>query len=115
MREIVSPPRAGVAAFVLAALALASVAPVATASSVAGASAPAASAVHATPQQPAHLQSDESASLRRGTVDAVAGQTQLMRNGKPASLDTLKAGEAIRFTVAPAGTAAPALKVIYAP
>jgi len=131
MKELVSLPRTRAASFILAALALVSVATVAPASGVSGASAPAASAVLAAAPHPAHVQGDESASLRRGTVEAVdgrgtrvqvqgiwldlvAGQTQLLRSGTRAPLETLKAGEAIRFTVS-AGTAAPALKVIYAP
>ena len=96
------------------------------------AAAPAASAVQAAVQQPAHLQADESASLRQGTVgavdaratrvqvqgiwiDLVAGKTQLMRNGRAAGLETLTPGEPIRFTVVQGTGAAPAMKVIYAP
>ena len=48
-------------------------------------------------------------------LDVVTGKTQLLRNGEPAALETLKAGETIRFTVVPGAGAAPALKVIYAP
>jgi len=88
--------------------------------------------VQAAAQQPAHLQADESASLRQGTVgavdaparrvqvqgiwiDLVAGKTQLMRNGRAAGLETLTPGEPIRFTVVPGNGGAPAMKVIYAP
>jgi len=93
---------------------------------------PAASAVQSSAQQPQQVQADESASLRQGVVaaiderrgrlqiqgiwlDLVAGKTTLLRNGRPAALDTLKAGEAIRFTVAPDSSAAPSLRLIYAP
>ena len=121
------------ASFALVALGLASVATTASAVRVGGAAAPAASAVQgATQQEPAHVQADESASLRQGTVgavdergtrvqvqgiwlDVVAGKTQLLRNGQAAGLETLKPGEAIRFTVVPGSGVAPALKVIYAP
>jgi hypothetical protein len=93
---------------------------------------PAASAVRDSVPEPANVQADESGSLRQGTIGAVderasrvqvqgvwldvlAGKTQLLRNGQPAGLETLKAGEAIRFTVFPGAGAAPAMKVIYAP
>jgi hypothetical protein len=132
MKELHSPPRLRGASLVGAALAVLSLAAPATASSVSGAGAPAASAVHARPAQPAPLQADESASLLRGVVEAVddrgsrvqvqgiwldlvAGQTRLLRQGRSARFETLKAGEAIRFTVAPASTGARAMKVIYAP
>jgi len=132
MRDPVLRRRVRVASFVVASLALVTVADVAFASGVSGASAPAASAVLAGAPRSAQVQGDESASLRRGSIDAVdgrgmrvqvqgiwldlvAGQTQLLRNGKRAPLDTLKAGEAIRFTVSASATAAPAMKVIYAP
>ena len=116
-----------------AAVALASAADLAGASRVAGAAAPAASSVLTAQQEPAHVQADESASLRQGMIgavdergarvqvqgiwlDLVAGKTQLLRSGRPAALETLKAGEAIRFTVLPGnGPAAPMLKVIYVP
>ncbi len=97
-----------------------------------GAGAPAASAVQSSPQQAAAAQTDESASLRQGTIvavdergtrlqvqgiwlDVVAGKTQLLRNGRPAGLETLKAGETIRFTLVSGSGLAPAMKVIYAP
>ena len=103
-----------------------------SASRVGGAPAPAASAVQGAAQEPAHAQADESASLRQGTVgavdprggrvqvqgiwiDIVAGKTQLLRSGRAASLDTLAAGEPIRFTVMSDRAGAPAMKVIYAP
>ncbi|MGZ8258988.1 MAG: hypothetical protein ACXWUL_00375 [Caldimonas sp.] len=92
---------------------------------------PAASAVQAAAQEPAQAQADESASLRQGTIaavderrgrlqvqglwlDVVPDKTKLIRHGRPATLDTLRAGEAIRFTVAP-GRTAPSLGVIYVP
>ncbi len=132
MRDFSSSRRVRSASLLIAGAALASLASVATAARVAGAPAPAASTVQAGAQQPAHVQTDESASLRQGTIgavdergsrvqmqgiwlDVVAGKTQLVRNGQPAGLETLKAGEAIRFTVAPGSGAAPAMKVIYAP
>ena len=99
---------------------------------VGNADAPTPSAVQATAQQPAHVQADESASLRQGTIaavdtrggrlqvqgiwlDLVADKTKLIRNGRSAGLDTLKAGESIRFTVAPGRGAAQSVGVIYAP
>ena len=124
--------RARAAALGLVAAGLLPVAMVASASRVGGAPAPTASAVQGATQQPAHVQADESASLRQGTVGAidarampvqvqgiwidwVAGSTQLLRNGHAAGFDTLKAGEPIRFTVVSKSGAAPAMKVIYAP
>ena len=114
-----------------AVLALAATTTVATATRVGGGSAPAASAVQAAVPQPPHIQTDESASLRQGTIGAVdargarlqvqgvwldlAATTQLLRSGTPAGLDTLRAGESIRFTVLPGSAAAPTLKVIYVP
>jgi hypothetical protein len=96
------------------------------------AAAPAASAVLKSPQQAAAAQADESASLRHGVVTAldpggtrlqvqgiwlevVAGKTQLLRDGKPASVGTLKVGDTIRFTLAPAAVDGQALRVIYVP
>jgi hypothetical protein len=96
------------------------------------AAAPPASAVLKSPQQAAAAQTDESASLRHGVVTAldpagtrlqvqgiwlevVAGKTQLLRDGKPASVGTLKVGDAIRFTLAPAAVDGQALRVIYVP
>jgi hypothetical protein len=132
MREKLPSRRVRAASIALAALAFAAAAD----ASRVGSGAPAASSAGVQPgaTQPAHVQADESASLRQGTIgaldsraglrvqvqgvwlDAIAGTTQVIRNGSPAALDTLKAGEAIRFTVAPASAgAAPALKVIYAP
>jgi hypothetical protein len=104
----------------------------ASASRIGNAGAPAASAVQAAAQPPAHVQADERASLRQGTIaavdehgarlqvqgvwlDVVADKTKLMRNGQPARLDTLKTGESIRFTVSPGRGTAPSLGVIYAP
>ena len=116
----------------LVVLGLASLATAASAVRVGGGAAPSASAVQAAAQQPADVQADEGASLRRGTIraidervtrvqvhgvwiDLVAGRTQLLRNGQPAGLETLKPGEAIRFTTDSAAGAAPAMKVIYVP
>jgi hypothetical protein len=96
------------------------------------AGAPAASAVLRTPQQAATAQADESASLRHGVITAldergarlqvqgiwlevVAGKTQVLRNGEPVKVDTLKVGDAIKFTVAPGTTETQAVRVIYAP
>jgi hypothetical protein len=100
------------------------------------AAAPSASAVMASPQQAAAAQADESASLRHGVVTAldprgarlqvqgvwlaiVADKTQLLRDGKPAALDILKVGDAIRFMLAPSADAGaadgPALRMIYVP
>ena len=126
-------PRSRIAAAVLSAI-LASLAVPAAATRVGGASgaAPAASDVRAAPQQPPQQQADESASLRQGTIAAIdaAGarvqvqdvwlaldpaRTQLVRGGRTAALDTLKAGEAIRFTVVANPGAAPTIKVIYVP
>ncbi len=132
MRDPMSPSRLRAACVLAAATALACVAQLAAASRVTGSAAPAASSVLGTQQQPAHVQSDDSASLRQGTIgalderagrvqvhgiwlDLVAGKTQLLRGDRPAALDTLKVGESIRFTVLPGTGAAPALKVIYAP
>ena len=109
------------------------IAPSSLASKVGGPSAPAASAVQTSVQQPASAQSDESASLRQGTVTAldesgarlqvqgvwlgvVAGKTLVLRQGKAARLDSIKPGDVVRFMVAP-GTdeGAPSLRVLYAP
>ncbi|HEY2558444.1 MAG TPA: hypothetical protein VGI48_01905 [Caldimonas sp.] len=115
----------------LAALGLAC-AGVASASRVDFAPPPAASAVQTSAQQPQHVQADESSSLRQGVVgavderrariqvqgiwlDTVAGQTKLLRGGRPAGLETLRAGETIRFTVAPESTGAPSVRLIYVP
>ncbi len=93
--------------------------------------APAASAVMKSPQQSAAAQADESASLRHGIVTAldprgvrlqvqgiwlevVADKTQLLRDGKPAALDTLKVGDPVRFMLAP-GAEGQALRTIYVP
>ena len=132
MREPTSSSRWRAAGLAGAALTLAAIADGAVASRVAGAAAPAASSVLGGAQQPAHVQADESASLRQGTIgaldprtgrvqvqgiwlDVVAGRTQLLRGDRAAPLDTLKVGESIRFTVLPGSGAAPTLKVIYAP
>lgn len=102
------------------------------ASRVNGQGAPAASSVRGASVQPASEQADESASLRKGLVtsldergtrvqvqgvwlDVVAGKTQLSRLGQPSRVDTLRVGEAIRFTVAPGVVERQALRVVYAP
>lgn len=95
--------------------------------------APDASSVRASPPEPAHLQTDESASLRQGTIAAIdaAGarvqmthgiwlavdpaKTQLVRNGQAAALQSLKVGEAIRFTIVTNPAAPATMKVIYVP
>lgn len=132
MNDLIPSRRVRFAVFGLAAVAIASVAPVASATRVGGGTAPAASTVQGSVQEPVHVQTDESASLRQGTVGAVdergarvkvqgvwiglvAGKTQLLRGGRPAGLETLKAGEPIRFTVESASGGAPAMRVIYAP
>jgi hypothetical protein len=96
------------------------------------AAAPSASAVLMAPQQAAAAQADESASLRHGVVTAldprggrlqvqgvwlevVADKTQLLRDGKPAALNTLKVGDAIRFMLAPGAADGPSLRMIYVP
>jgi uncharacterized lipoprotein YbaY len=96
------------------------------------AAAPSASAVLKSPQQAAAAQTDESASLRHGVVtaldprgarlqvqgiwlDVAADKTQLLRDGKPASVGTLRVGDTIRFTLAPAAADGQALRVIYVP
>ena len=132
MKPFFSSGRARAACRGLVAAGLLPLVTIASASRVGGAPAPTASAVQGASQQPAHVQADESASLRQGTVaaidpratrvqvqgiwiDLVAGSTQLLRNGKAAGFDTLKAGESIRFTLSTGSGAAPAMKVIYAP
>lgn len=132
MNDLFSLRRVRTASLALVTLGLSSVATTASAVRVSGAAPPAASAVQSATQEPAHVQADESASLRRGTVGAVderatrvqvqgiwielvAGKTQLLRNGQAAGLETLKPGEPIRFTVVPGSGAGPAMKVIYAP
>ena len=132
MDRLFFPRRVRAACLGLVAAGLLSMATVASASRVGGAAPPAASAVQGSVHQPPHLQADESASLRQGTVgavseratrvqvqgiwiDLVAGKTQLLRNGRAAGLETLKVGEPIRFAVVPGSGAAPAMKVIYAP
>jgi len=104
----------------------------ALASRVQGEGPPPPSAVQPSPQQPPHVQTDESASLRHGVVAAVderssrilvhgvwlqlAGDTtRLVRNGRPAALETLKAGEAIRFALAADGAGNRTVRLIYAP
>jgi hypothetical protein len=99
---------------------------------VGGVAAPSASAVQGLAPQPAHVQNDESASLREGAItaldasgtrlqvqgiwlDLVAGKTLAMRKGKPVDIATLKVGETIRFTTAPGSTEAASLRLIYAP
>ena len=132
MREPTPSSCRRAAGLAVAALALAAFTGAASATRVAGAAAPAASSVLGGDQQPAHVQADESASLRQGTIgaldprtgrvqvqgiwlDVVADKTQLLRGDRPAALDTLRVGESIRFTLLPGNAAAPALKVIYAP
>jgi hypothetical protein len=122
------PPLRG---FLLAAIAMALAGPT-LAVRVGGAVAPSASAVQGLTPQPAHVQNDESASLREGTITAldangarlqvqgvwlvlVQGKTLAMRQGKPVDIATLKVGETIRFTVAPGSTEAASLRLIYAP
>jgi hypothetical protein len=102
------------------------------ASRVSVGSPPAASAVQGSVQQPKHVQTDESASLRQGVVGAVderhsriqvqgiwletvAGKTKVLRGGRPVGLETLKVGEIIRFTVAPGSAGTPSVRLIYAP
>jgi hypothetical protein len=132
MNVLFSRWRTRAASLGVVAAALLALSPVVSASRVGGAPPPAASAVQGAAQEPAHVQADESASLRQGTVgavdprggrvqvqgiwiDLVAGRTQLLRSGRAAGLDTLAAGEPIRFTVMPGRAGAPAMKVIYAP
>ncbi|MEO8311280.1 MAG: hypothetical protein ABI520_08930 [Caldimonas sp.] len=132
MNQLSSTRRGRLATRALVALALATIATVAGAVRVGGGAAPSASSVQGAAQQPAQAQADESASLRHGTIraidervtkvqvhgvwlDLVAGKTQLLRNGEPAGFETLKPGEAIRFTTESATAAAPAMKVIYVP
>lgn len=132
MNHLFSLRRVRTVSFAVVTLGLASVATTASAVRAGGAAPPSASAVQGVAHEPAHLQADESASLRQGTVGAVdergrrvqvqgvwielvAGKTQLLRNGEAAGLETLKAGESIRFTVIAKSGAAPAMKVIYAP
>lgn len=96
------------------------------------AGAPASAAVLGTPQQAAKAQTDESTSLRQGVItgldakgtrlqvqgiwlEVADGKTQVLRNGAPARLETLKTGDAIRFTVAPGTVDGQSLRVIYAP
>jgi len=96
------------------------------------AGAPSASAVLASPQQAAAVQADESASLRHGVVTAldplgkrlqvqgvwleiVADKTQLLRDGKPAALASLRTGETIRFMLAPGAANGWSLRTIYVP
>ncbi|HEX4235274.1 MAG TPA: hypothetical protein VH041_13340 [Caldimonas sp.] len=129
MDPFVSKRRRRAVALAVVGLAFAGVAP----ASRVGFAPPAASAVQtSSAQQPKHVQTDESASLRQGLVgavdvrgariqvqgiwlDMVAGKTKLLRNGSPAGLDTLKVGENIRFTVAPESTATPSVRLIYVP
>ena len=120
-------PRAAILMALAATMASASVA-----SRVNGSAAPAASAVLAATPRPAGDATDESSSLRQGMVtaldergkrvqvqgiwlDVAGGKTQLSRHGQPAPIDSLRVGEAIRFTVAPGSAEAPSLRVIYAP
>ena len=94
--------RARIASLALVALGLASMATTVSAGRAGGAAPSSASAVRSAAQEPAHVQADESMSLRQGTVGAidaratrvqvqgiwielVAGKTQLLRNGRAAS------------------------------
>ena len=132
MDPLFSRGRARAASLGAVAALLLALSPAVSASRVGGAPPPAASAVQGAAQEPAHVQADESGSLRQGTVgavdprggrvqvqgvwiDLVAGRTQLLRGGRAAGLDTLAAGEPIRFTVMSCRAGAPAMKVIYAP
>jgi hypothetical protein len=116
----------------LAIAVLAAVGGPASAVGVVGAQAPSAATVQGLAQQPAQVQGDESASLRQGTITAldasgkrlqvhgiwlevVDGKTLATRNGTPVTTDSLKVGETIRFTVAPASAEAASLRLIYAP
>ena len=129
MKSSIPWQRARVATVVVAGLAGATLA---LAIRVENAGAPASAAVLGTPQQAAKTQADESASLRQGVITAldakgarlqvqgiwlevVDGKTQVLRNGAPARLETLKTGDAIRFTVAPGTVEGQSLRVIYAP
>ncbi len=116
---------------VVAALALALSSP-SVASRVESATAPASAAVMSAPQQAAAAQADESASLRHGVITAIdergsrlqvqgiwlevaAARTQVVRNGEPAKVESLRVGDAIKFMVAPGTGEAQMLRVIYAP
>ena len=104
----------------------------ALAARVGGETAPAPATVQGLTQQPATSQTDESASLRQGTITAVDakgarlqvqgvwlgvvdGKTIAMRGGRPAELASLRVGETIRFTVAADTPEAASLRLIYAP
>jgi hypothetical protein len=132
MGDLLSPRTARAASLAMLAFGLASMTTLAGAVRVGGAAAPSASSVQGAAQQPAQAQADESASLRHGTIraidervtrvqihgvwlDLVAGKTQLLRNGEAAGFETLKPGEAIRFTTESSTGAALAMKVIYVP
>jgi hypothetical protein len=111
--------------------ALAALAGPSLAGRVGGETAPSAATVQGQAAQPASVQNDESASLRQGTITAfdakgaklqvqgiwleLDGKTLALRNGKAVSVDTLRLGETIRFTVAPGVTEAASLRLIYAP
>jgi hypothetical protein len=115
------------------ALAGATMAGTVAATRVGSGAAPAASAVQVSVQQPRHVQTDETASLRQGTITAVdqgrsriqvqgiwleisPDATHVLRGGRRAPLDTLKACETIRFTVSKGTTGtALAVRLIYAP
>jgi hypothetical protein len=129
MKSLISWQRAGAAAILVAGLGSATLA---LAIRVDNAGAPASAAVLGTPQQAAKAQADESASLRQGVVtgldgkgarlqvqgiwlEVVAGKTQVLRNGAPTPLETLKIGDSIRFMVAPGSAEGQSLRVIYAP
>ncbi len=105
---------------------------VAVASRVETAAAPAASAVLDSAQPSTASQSDDSASLRQGVVTALApkgdrlqvqgiwcdvgaDQTLVLRGGQRVPLESVRAGETIKFTVAPGAAERPTIRVIYAP
>ena len=71
MKDFLSTRRVRAVLLACGAVGLASVAPFANAVRVGGAPAPTASAVQGAAQEPAHVQADESASLRQGTIGAV--------------------------------------------
>ena len=125
--DILSPRSLRAAAIAAAALAFAGAA---SASRVAFAPPPPASSVVSAPQQPAPAQADESASLRAGTVGAIdvrrariqvqgvwldAARSKVLRGGRAVALDALRAGDAIRFTVAADAAGTQSVRVIYVP
>jgi hypothetical protein len=102
------------------------------ASRVEGAAPPAAPSVLVAPQQPAKAQADDSASLRQGLVtatdaratrlqvqgiwlDVAAGQTQVLRGGRPTSIESVRVGDTVSFTLTAGSPQRPTLRVVYAP